>query len=115
MAITSELIGNLNTPGFGFKNESAVTYALPKYSNGITILTVIWSGRNYISYDIIDRETGNVVGETRVSSSSTWENYTDTTVVEALKKGALIRFNNSNPLQVYIVPNPRQTPPVWNG
>ena len=115
MAITSELIGSLHTPGYGFKSDSRSTYALPKYSNGITILGVVWDSSSGISWDIIDRETGNVVGEKRASSSATWGDYTDTTVVEALRKGALLRINYNRPMQIYILPNPRQTPPVWNG
>ena len=115
MAITSELIGSLHTPGFGFLSPSRSTYALPKYSNGISILAVPWDSSKGISWDIIDRETGSTVFSTRNPSYATWENYSSQEAVNTFKKGALLRINDSKKIQVYIIPNPRQTPPVWNG
>ena len=115
MAITSELIGSLSAPGYGFLTEPRGIYALPKYRTSITILVARWSGSGNISYDILDRETGSVVQEVRSSSYAAWEEFISPEVVSTLGKGALIRFNNSTTFQAYIVPNARQAPPVWNG
>jgi len=114
MAITSELIGGLNTPGYGFHNGSPKTYKLPKYHAGISIMVARWSGSGELSYDILDRETGSVVDGSESPSYANQKSFTSPEVIESLKKGALIRFNNSTAMQVYIIPNPRQAPPEWN-
>ena len=115
MAIASEIIGSLNTPGYGFENKSPATYRLPKYHAGVSIIAVRWGGSDEISYDILDRETGKVVDEARTTSYAHLKDLPPSRLVETLTKGALIRFNNSTPVQVYIIPNSKQTPPVWNG
>ena len=115
MAITSEIIGSLNTPGYGFLNESPTTYILPKFPNGASIMVSRWGGSNELSYDILDIETGSVIDGVRSTSHGAVKNFTSTQSVKILAKGALLRINNSTPTQVYIIPNTRQTPPVWNG
>lgn len=114
MAITSELIGSLQTPGFGFKVTTPGTYALPKFPHGAAILTVRWVSKGSHSYDILDRETGEVA---KSENSSTWANISDSLDHgwhETAKKGSLLRFNTSTDINVFIIPNPRKTPPVWN-
>ena len=115
MAITSELIGSLNTPGYGFLNKSPRTYILPKFFNGASIIVVRWGGSNELSYDVLDRETGKVLDGVRKDTYATTKDFISEQSVEVFAKGALFRCNNSTPMQVYIIPNPRQTPPVWNG
>lgn len=115
MAITSELIGSLNLPGYGFYSTTATTYELPSYSKGLSILTVRWSGSKGISYDLLDKDTGKVVKEERTSSFAHWENIEAVNTDGIDTKKLLLRINNSTPMQVYIIPNPKQDPPVWNG
>lgn len=115
MAITSELIGSLNTPGYGFQNKSPTTYRLPKFPNGASIMMARWGGSNSLSYDILDVETGNVFDGVRSTSYASTKDFISEEAAEVFAKGALIRFNNNTPTEVYIIPNTRQAPPVWNG
>ena len=115
MAITSEIIGSLNTPGYGFKSESPGTYALPKYHAGASIMSVRWSGSNEVSYDIIDRETSEVMFRGRHSGYGSVQDISAYAFDGVITKGALLGINNSTPMYMYIIPNERQTPPVWNG
>lgn len=115
MAITSELIGSLNTPGYGFLNNSPTTYILSKFPNGASIMAVRWGGSNEISYDVLDRETGNVLDGVRGTSYASTKNFISPQSAAVFAKGALIRFNNNTPVEVYIIPNTRQSPPIWNG
>lgn len=113
MAITSEFIGSLHTPGFGFKVTTSGTYALPKFPHGAAILTVRWVSSGTQSYDILDRETGKVARSEKTSSYANISDSIDHGWHETAKKGSLLRFNNSTDIYVYIIPNPRKTPPVW--
>ena len=115
MAITSEIIGSLNTPGYGFLNKTPDTYILPPYHSGVSILVARWNSSDSMSYDLLDKNTGAVLEEVRPTGSVNWKNLTPSSLDGAVAKGMLIRFNNSTPIQVYIIPNQRQTPPVWNG
>ena len=114
MAITSEVVGGLNTPGFGFKISSPVTYALPKFPYGAAISVTRWATSGTVSFEILDRETGNVVHEKSTTSYGgvyTSRNSWD----EAAKKGALLRIRSSTEIYVFIIPNDLKAPPVWNG
>ena len=113
MAITSEFIGSLHTPGFGFKVTKSGTYALPKFPHGAAILTVRWSSSGKQSFDILDRETGEVVKSVNTSSYGNVIDSINDGWHEVITKGSLLRFNNSTDIYVFIIPNPRKTPPVW--
>src|SRR5699024_3964380 len=115
MAITSEIIGSLNTPGYGFLNETPNTYILPPYHSGVSIFIGRWRGKDSLSYEMLDKNTGAVLREVRPGTSLQWENLRPSDLNGAVAKGLVIRFNNSTPTQVYIIPNRRQTPPIWNG
>ena len=115
MAIASDIIGSLNTPGYGFLNETPNTYILPPFHSGVSIFVARWRGSDPTSYDLLDKNTGSVLKEVRPSSSLQWENLSPSELNGAVAKGMLMRINNSTPTQVYIIPNRRQTPPVWNG
>ena len=115
MAITSEIIGSLNTPGFGFLVNSPSTYALPKFPDGAAIMATRWGGSSELSYDILDRETGEVVSEGRTASYAHVKNLQTDVIRSAIAKGALFRCNNSTSMYVFIIPNTEQAPPVWNG
>ena len=115
MAITSEFIGSLQTPGFGFMVSSPGTYALPKFPYGAAIMSTRWDSSGKQSFDILDRETGEVVKSVNTSSYGSVIDSTNDGWHEAIKKGGLLRFNNRTEIYIFIIPNPRQTPPVWNG
>lgn len=115
MAITSKLIGNLYTPGYGFYNTSPKTYELPRFSLGFSLMSVRWEGRDEVSYDFINKTTNKVLEEVRFTASA----YTTEIPGENLKTlapdGVLIRVNNSTPIYMFIIPNTNKTPPVWKG
>ena len=115
MAITSEFVGSLNTPGYGFMNVSPGTYTLPKFPSGAAIMSVRWSSSGKQSFDILDRETGEVVKSVNTSSYGSVIDSINDGWHEVITKGALLRFNNRTEIYMFIIPNPRQTPPVWNG
>ena len=115
MAITSEVVGGLNTPGFGFKISAPVTYALPKFPYGATISVTRWDPRGTVSFDILDRETGKAVFEKSTTSYGSVYNSLKDGWDGAAKKGALLRINNSTEIYVFIIPNHLKAPPVWNG
>ena len=115
MTITSEIIGSLNTPGYGFLNDSLTTYSLPKFPNGVAILLTRWVASGEMSFDILDGETGKVVDGTSTTGYARSKNMPSGAARNALAKGALLRFNTSTPLYAYIIPNGEQAPPVWNG
>ena len=115
MAITSEIIGSMNTPGYGFYNAAPKTYRLPKFPAGASIMIVRWGGSNEMSYDILDSETGEVMFESRSTTHGHFKDIPANELDKVITKGALLRCNNSTPMYVYIIPNTRQAPPVWNG
>ncbi len=115
MAITSEFIGSLNTPGYVFRTTSPGTFALPKFPNGATIMTIRWSGSGTTSYDLIYRDTGVVAKTITTTSYGTVNDSTAEGFHEVITQGALLRVNNSTDVYFSIVPNIRKTPPVWNG
>lgn len=115
MAIKSELIGSLQTPGFGFKVSSPGTYALPKFPYGAAISVTRWDSSGTVSFDILDRETGNAEFEKSTTSYGGVYNSLQYGWDGAAKKGALLRINNSTTIYVFIIPNHLKTPPVWNG
>ena len=115
MAITSELVGSLQVPGFAFLVNSPTTYALPKFPYGASIMAVRWGGSSELSYDLLDRETGEVKTSMVTASHAMNTSVTATAKDGLIAKGALLRSNNSTPMYVYISPNTTRTPPVWNG
>ena len=115
MAITSEIIGSLNTPGYGFQNDSLTTYSLPKFPNGAAIMLTRWVSSGEMSFDILDGETGEVVDGTSTTGYARAKNMPSGAARNALAKGALLRFNTSTSLYAFIIPNGEQAPPVWNG
>ena len=115
MAIKSELIGSLNTPGFGFRSTAPATYALPKYPYGATVTIVRWATSGTMSFDILDRETGNAVLERSTTSYAGFYASNSNGWDETAKKGALLRINSSTEMYVFVIPNTMQAPPIWNG
>lgn len=115
MAITSEFVGSLNTPGYVFKNSSPVTYALPKFPSGASIKTIRWSGNGNIAYDILNKETGAVLKAVNTASYGHVIDSSSDGFPEVTTKETLLRFKNNTEVYMSIVPNIRKSPPVWNG
>lgn len=115
MAITSEFIGSLQTPGFGFKVSSPGTYVLPKFPHGAAMISTRWDSRGTVSFDILDRETGNAEFKKRTDAYGGVYNSIENGWDGAAKKGALLRINNSTTIYIFIIPNLLKTPPEWNG
>lgn len=115
MAITSELIGSLNIPGYVFLVQSPGTYELPKFPAGLSITTTRWSGSKDVSYDLIDKVTGEVFLEKRLTPHGHNYSIKGAWLKEHHPNGFLIRFNTNTHVLVCIVPNLLLTPPIWNG
>ena len=115
MAITSEVVGGLNTPGYVFLNQSAKTYDLPRFPQGCNITTVNWAGSGEMSYDFINKATGDVFQGKKLTVTGHNVTFPADWLNEVHPNGVLLRFNNGTPTLVAIVPNEMKTPPVWNG
>ena len=115
MAITSEFIGSLNQQGYVFLNETPKTYDLPKFPAGVSITTTRWNGSKDVSYDLVNKDTGEVWLEKRLSPHGHNYSIDGAWLKEHHPNGFLLRFNTGTPVLVCIVPNLLITPPVWNG
>lgn len=111
MAISSELIGSLNTPGYVFRNSSPGTFALPKFPSGVAIMSIRWDRSGNVSYDILDRETGDVVKAVNTTSYGHVIDSAADGFPEVIEKETLLRFKNGTDVYMSIIPNIKKTPP----
>ena len=115
MAITSEIVGRLNLPGYKFINRSPATYEIPPMPRGMAVLFTRWGGSDEISVDVLNKESETTIFEFRSSSYAQEMSWHPSGLGGEIKNGVLMRFNNNTPIMACIVPNSNSTPPIREG
>ena len=115
MAITSEIVGRLNLPGYKFINRSPATYEIPPMPRGMAVASIRWGGSNDISVDMLNKESGEKLFEFRSSNYAQELSWSANDLGGAIKNGVLMRFNNNTPIMACVIPNSNSTPPQREG
>ena len=115
MAITSEIVGRLNLPGYKFINRSPATYEIPPMPRGMAVLFTRWGGSSDMSVDVLNKKSGKKLFEFRSSNYALEMSWGPSSLEGEIKNGVLMRFNNNTPIMACVVPNSNSTPPQREG